>query len=136
MPRTSSITAVALAAALSLPAAAFADGATDADAARLLADATPMTDAPVPRDAPELTDTPIASRNGELLADSGDPERLLAQAPTATATPPASSLPRTGPEVLLTLAAGGGLMLAGAGLRLGAARPRLRVALSTADGPR
>jgi len=127
--RTASITAVTVAAALSLPAAALAaDGAPDllADAtpASLLADAAPLTDAPVPHDAPEVTATPLADADAELLADAGDPEQLLAQAPAATDHPPAPSLPRTGSELLLTLLAGGGLVLTGAGLRIGTVRPR------------
>jgi hypothetical protein len=127
--RTTSITAVTVAAALSLPAAAFAaDGAPDllADAtpAGVLADAAPLTDAPVPQDAPEVTPTPLADADAELLADAGDPEQLLAQAPAATDHPPAPSLPRTGPELLLTLLAGGGLVLTGTGLRIGIARSR------------
>ena len=145
MPRTTSFAALTLAAALSLPASALADDGpalfADATPARLLADASPLVDAPVPRDAPELTDTPLASRDGEMLAAAGDPEKLLAQAPEATAkppAPPAESLPRTGPELLLTLLAGSGLVLTGAGLRLGAGGGRTGAErlLPTADGPR
>jgi hypothetical protein len=140
MRRTNSITAVALAAALSLPAAAPADGSrellADANPAGLLADASPLTDVPVPRDAPSVTDTPLASRDGEMLADAGDPEKLLAQAPEATTTPPATALPHTGAELLLTLLAGGGLVLAGAGLRVGTARRGPRLALPGAGASR
>lgn len=114
MRRTAQITALALTAAVALPSAALAQTPGE-----LLAAAAPLTDAPVPRDAPRLTDTPIASRDAAtLLADAGDPEQLLAQAPSATATPPATSLPRTGPELLLTLLSGGGLILLGGGIRL------------------
>jgi hypothetical protein len=139
MPRTAPIAALTLAAALSLPAAAVAaDDASAPSAARLLADSSPLTQTPVPRDAPEVTATPLADRDpdGEILADAGDPERLLAQAPAATATPPARKLPHTGSELLLTLLAGGGLVLTGAGLRIGIARPRPGASLPAVDGPR
>lgn len=138
MPRATPIAALTLAAALSLPAAAAAADDAALTAAQLLADSTPVTQAPVPRDAPEVTATPLADRDpdGEILADAGDPERLLAQAPAATATPPATKLPHTGSEVLLTLLAGGGLVLTGAGLRIGSARPRPATSLAAADGPR
>lgn len=141
MPRSTPIAALTLAAALSLPTVALAADAgpyADVDAARLLADSAPLTQAPVPRDARELTATPLADRDpgGTVLADAGDPERLLAQAPAATATPPATQLPRTGAELLLTLLAGGGLILTGAGLRIGIARPPAGETLTAADGPR
>lgn len=87
-------------------------------AGALLAAAAPLSDAPVPRDAPELTQTPLADGDGVELADAGDPEQLLARAPVATAEPPATSLPYTGAELWLTLLAGGGMVLAGTGLRL------------------
>ena len=146
MPRTAPIAALTLAAALSLPAAALAaDDAAAPSAARLLADSSPLTQTPVPRDAPEVTATPLADRDAdadadadadvEVLADAGDPERLLAQAPAATATPPARKLPHTGSELLLTLLAGGGLVLTGAGLRIGIARPRPGASLPALDGP-
>lgn len=139
MPRTAPIAALTLAAALSLPASALAaDDASAPSAARLLADSSPLTQTPVPRDAPEVTATPLADRgaDGEILADAGDPERLLAQAPAATATPPARELPHTGSELLLTLLAGGGLVLTGAGLRIGIARPRPGASLPALDGAR
>jgi len=142
MPRSTPIAALTLAAALSVPAGALAaddDGLrADVTAAQLLADAAPVTQAPVPRDAPAVTATPLADRDPDatVLADAGDPERLLAQAPAATATPPATKLPHTGSELLLTLLAGGGLVLTGAGLRIGIARPRPGAALPAADGPR
>ncbi|HEY4280026.1 MAG TPA: hypothetical protein VGM91_17510 [Conexibacter sp.] len=122
MRRSHQITTIALAAALSLPAAAEAHQAptaiASADIADVLADAAPMTSAPVPQDAPSLEHAPLAARDKTLIADAGDPQQLLAEAPPVTATPPATALPRTGPEVYLTLLAGGGLLLAGAGLRL------------------
>jgi hypothetical protein len=126
MPRTSQIAALAIAAAVALPQAAAAQ-----TPAELLAEATPLSDAPVPRDAPSLTDTPIADRDTTILADAGDPEKLLAQAPAATATPPSTSLPRTGPELLLTLLAGGGMVLVGSGLRLRLRATDARVASVT-----
>lgn len=114
MRRSSQIAALALATAAAVPAAAQAQ----TPAAAVLAQATPVTDAPVPRDGQQLTATPMAARDTTLMADAGDAKQLLAQAPIATATPPTSTLPRTGPELLLTLLAGGGMLLAGAGLRL------------------
>lgn len=121
------IAALAVAATVALPTAASAQSP-----AELLAAATPLSEAPVPRDAPRLTETPLAQRDAAtLLADAGDPEELLAQAPTATATPPSRSLPRTGPELLLTVLLGSGLVLVGGGLRL-----RLDGAEPAVDGPR
>jgi hypothetical protein len=114
MRRTPQIAALALAAATVLPQVATAAQTP----AELLAAAAPVSGSPVSSDAPRLTDTPIASRDLTLLADAGDAEQLLAQAPRATATPPVTSLPRTGPQLLLTLLAGGGFLLAGGGLRL------------------
>ncbi|WP_041730519.1 hypothetical protein [Conexibacter woesei] len=110
----------ALASAVPLASAPGPDDSLASAAAPgdLLAAATPLSDAPVPRDAPELTQTPLADRDGVELADAGDPEQLLARAPAASATPPATSLPYTGAELWLTLLAGGGMVLAGTGLRL------------------
>lgn len=125
MRRTSQIAALALAAAVALPQVAAAQAP-----AELLAEATPLSDVPVPQNAPRVTDSPLlASRDTQLLADAGDPEQLLAQAPAATSTPPAAELPRTGPELLLTVLAGGGMLLAGSGLRL-------RLRSSAVDGAR
>jgi hypothetical protein len=128
MRRRSQIAVLALAATAALPAAASAQSQAEA----VLAAAAPLTDAPVPRDAPQVTATPLAQRDAAtLLADAGDPEKLLAQAPAATATPPTRTLPRTGPELLLTVLLGGGLVLVGGGLRL-----RLDGAGPAVDGPR
>ncbi|HST42814.1 MAG TPA: hypothetical protein VLK58_25045 [Conexibacter sp.] len=135
--RPSQIAALALAATVALPS-----GASAQSPAELLAAATPLSEAPVTRDAPGLSGAPLAQSDAvtqlaqddpaaTLLADAGDPEQLLAQAPTATATPPAASLPRTGPELLLTVLLGGGLVLVGTGLRL-----RLDGAQPAVDGPR
>ena len=115
MRRSPQIALLALATAAALPAGAQAQSPSPE---ALLAQAAPATDVPVPRDGQPLTATPLAARDTTLMADAGDAKQLLAQAPTATATPPVSTLPRTGPELLLTLLAGGGLLLAGAGLRL------------------
>jgi hypothetical protein len=115
MRRSSQIAALTLATAVALPAGAQAQAPSPET---VLAQAAPATDVPVPRDGQPLTATPLAARDTTLMADAGDAKQLLAQAPTATATPPVSSLPRTGPELLLTLLAGGGMLLAGAGLRL------------------
>jgi LPXTG-motif cell wall-anchored protein len=118
MRRPAQITTVALTAALWLPAVADARQPPTLLAANVLADAAPVTSAPVPRHALSLEHMPLAARDRTLLADAGNPRELLAQAPTATATPPTTSLPRTGSETYLTLLAGAGLLLAGAGLRL------------------
>jgi hypothetical protein len=106
--------------ALVLPsAAAAADTPTE-----LLAIAAPLTDAtPAPRDARSVSPFPIADvRSADaatlLAANPRQAGQLLAQAPSVRATPPASSLPRTGPELWLTLLTGAGLLLAGTGLRL------------------
>ncbi|MDO8184846.1 hypothetical protein Q5424_06230 [Conexibacter sp. JD483] len=115
MRRSSQIAVLAVATAAALPAAADARQTP----AELIAQAAPVTDAPVPRaDGARVTQTPLAARDTTLMADAGDAEQLLAQAPSATATPPTSTLPRTGPELLLTLLAGGGMLLAGVGLRM------------------
>ncbi len=114
MRRSSQIALLAVATAAALPAGADARQSP----AALLAQATPVTDAPVPREGARLTATPLAARDTTLMADAGDAKQLLAQAPAATATPPTSTLPRTGPELWLTLLTGGGMLLAGAGLRL------------------
>lgn len=113
MRRSPQIAVLALATAVALPA-----GAQAQTPQALLAQAPQATDTPVPREGQPLAETPQAARDRTLMADAGDAEQLLAQAPTATATPPTSTLPRTGPELLLTLLAGGGMLLAGAGLRL------------------
>lgn len=137
MRRTQPIAALALAALLTLPPTAgaqtpqqlLADATPLADTIaaapsprELLADATPLSDVPVqvqvPRDAPPLTQTPLADRDGVELADAGDPRQLLAQAPQATDRPPVTRLPHTGMELVLTLLAGGGMVLTGSGLRL------------------
>jgi hypothetical protein len=115
MRRSPQIAVLALATAVALPAVADAQ----LTPSELLAQAQPTTEVPVPAtDGPRVTATPLAARDMTLMADAGDAEQLLAQAPSATATPPTGTLPRTGPELLLTLLAGGGMLLTGAGMRL------------------